>query len=126
MNPLFIKGAFEWYQEHEKRCSGLGDFPMTNKNKWLITRWFNVSGWYPNFKILIKEENHCSNEEAFNLNYKRSVHVETEFDPLHDNIVYTIECGERLKVCLRGTKVILHLCLFPWGRSNKQTNYLSS
>jgi len=45
MHPLFIKGAFEWYQEHEKRCCwGLGDFPMTNKNKWLIARWFNVSG----------------------------------------------------------------------------------
>jgi hypothetical protein len=77
-------------------------------------------------KKLIKEENHCSNEEAFNLNFKKSVHVETEFDPLHDNIVYRLECRARLKVCLRGTKVISHLCLFPRGRTNQQTNYLSS
>jgi hypothetical protein len=78
MHPLLIKGAFEWYQEHEKRCCwGLGDFPMTNKNKWLITRWFNVFWMISyNIKKLIKEETHCLNKEAFNLNFKKSVHVE--------------------------------------------------
>lgn len=46
--------------------------------------------------------------------------MEIEFDPLHDNIVYIIECRGRLKVCLRGTKVISHLCFLNRGRTNKQ------